>query len=421
MELQIECPASYPPGCKIVFVGEAPGRDEVEKKEGFVGAAGRVLQRACSVAGLDWSITGKSNIAKRRPSNNKFREAFYETIEEPIYTKTGKLSKVTKKLVQPTIEYNKWVDALHRELELHHPNLIVVCGNEALEAVTELRGITNYRGSIIPDKWSSGLKILAVEHPSYILRGQFLDFWILCQDLKKAKREMEFPEIRREPWVQYIAPGLPIILGFLHDVANAGNFTLDVETRAGTLACFAIAFSPFVGEDIVTCCIPIQTSSGPYWSPEDELEIWRALNATAKANPNLCNQNIEYDIDYILRYGVEPSGVYMDTMLAHSLLYPEFPKDLGFLGSFYLDDVVYWKQDHRDWSKSTPDEALWGYNCKDAVYTLRIVDKIDAELKRRGLFELYHGEQTHQHSNRNDGDEAQAQPPKLPAPKGSML
>src|SRR3990167_4127152 len=105
MQLDIQVPPTYPLSCKVVFVGEAPGKEEVDAKEGFVGPAGRCLQRACSLAGIEWNLAGRSNVAKRRPPDNKFKEAFYETVEEPIYTKTGKLSKRTKKQVRPTNEY----------------------------------------------------------------------------------------------------------------------------------------------------------------------------------------------------------------------------------------------------------------------------------------------------------------------------
>src|SRR3990167_8532788 len=395
--LNIDCPPTYPPGCKVVFVGEAPGKEEVYAKEGFVGPVGKCLQRACGLAGIEWLQVGRTNVAKRRPPDNKFKEAFYETVEEPIYTKTGKLSKVAKKIVRPTEEYLQWVSALRSELQVSHPNLIVACGNEALEALTGQSGITDYRGSILPDKWGDNLKVLAVEHPSYIIRGNLADFWILVHDLKKAKREMEFPKIQRESYIIYPNPDLDLVLGFLARLAahNDIKWTLDIETRAGTLACFAIAFIWPGCASPTTFCIPIQTTSGPYWSLDDELEIWRALYETTRANSLLCNQNIEYDIDYLLRYGIEPSGVYLDTMLAHSLLYPEFPKGLDFLCSFYLDDVVYYKWMGSDQVTGyTKDEELWERCCKDAVYTLRIVDKIDNSLKERGLFKFYHGPKT---------------------------
>ena len=401
MDLDIQVPPSYPPGCKVVFVGEAPGKEEVDAKEGWIGQAGRCLQRACGVAKIPWENAGKSNVVKRRPFNdsNDFDRGFYETIEEPIYTKTGKLSKKTKRIKQPTVEYHEWLVELERELQAQSPNLVVACGNEALAAITGHKGITNYRGSVLESRWKRendgvSIKVLATEHPSYIIQGNTERFWILAHDLKKAKREMEFPEIRREKWESYPDPmhqveRVTYALGLLR-CNPSWKWTLDVETRAGTLACFAVGYRSSSGV-VISFCVPIQTASGAYWSPEEELQVWEALRATAKANPNLSNQNIEYDIYYLLRYGVEPSGVYMDTMLAHSVLYPEFPKGLDFLCSFYLEDVVYYKGEGRDWKAGDRDIDLWGYCCKDAGFTLRVVEKIDLQLQERGLWEFYHG------------------------------
>lgn len=401
MMLSVEVGASYPDDCKIVVVGEAPGKEEIDAKEGWVGQAGRCLEKACGLAGIEWLRIGKSNVAKRRPhsTSNDFRSAFYETIEEPIYTPTGKLSKRTSKSTVWTTEMSEWVDLLAEELRHYNPNLVVAAGNEALSAITGLSGITNYRGSILysreafsrPD--GSPFKVLAVEHPSYILR-QPTNFWILAHDLKKAKREAEFPEIRREPWTAVSDPhhDLNFILDCIRfiGVSPTTKWTLDVETRAGTLACFGCAYRKSNG-NLFAFCVPLQTTSGGYWTPEEECQIWEALADAASQNPYLCNQNIEYDLYYLLRYGVEPAGVYMDTMLAHSILHPEFPKGLDFLCSFYLDDVVYYKGEGRDWSAGDRDTDLWAYNCKDDAFTLRVVEEIDKELVRRNLYERYHG------------------------------
>ena len=399
--LSIEVGASYSDDCKIVIIGEAPGRDEVDAKEGWIGQAGRCLQKAVGLAGLEWEQIGRSNVAKRRPhaSSNDFKSAFYETIEEPVYTPTGKLSKRTSKTTLWTAEMQEWVDLLASELRTHNPNLVVAAGNEALSAITGLGGITNYRGSILNSRGDflrpddTPFKVLAVEHPSYILR-QPTNFWILAHDLKKAKREAEFPEIRREPWTAISDPQHDL-QGVLENIRYIGlhprtKWTLDVETRAGTLACFGCAYR-LEDDSLSAFCVPLQTTQGGYWTPEEECQIWEGLADAASRNPNLCNQNIEYDLYYLLRYGVEPAGVYMDSMLAHSILHPELPKALDFICSWYLDDVVFWKNDARDWSSSTAEQDLWGYNCKDACYTLRVVESIDAELNRRGLYQIYHG------------------------------
>ena len=367
----------------------------------------RVIEKAARTAKLEeWEITSfvGEDIGGAYGHEQRFKQKFYETIEEPIYTPTGKLSKKTSKTSLWTAAMQERVDRCAEQWRERNPPLIVAAGNEAFCAITGLSGISNFRGSVLESRGGftrpdgSPLKILAVEHPSYILRGNPKDFWVMARDLQKAGREQEFPEIRRQEFNSWHDPqhDVEMVKADLEYIQEHPEvkWTLDVETRAGTLACYSVGYR--YGEGTPEDCyvargVPIQTTSGPYWSPEEELEIWRALHATAMANPNLCNQNIEYDIYYLLRYGVEPSGVWMDTMLAHSILYPEFPKGLDFLCSFYLDDVEYYKGEGRNWGAGDRDPQLWEYCCKDAVYTLRVVEKIDEELKRRGLFETYHG------------------------------
>ena len=348
----------------------------------------RWFERAAKVAGLEWSEVAKVTIADRP------LEEMYETVEEPIYTKTGKLSKKTKKIKRKSAQRLECEGVVIQIIRREQPNILVAAGDEVFESLTGIKGVWNYRGSVVELRQQQDgftAKVIATEPPKH---GDTLGFWILARDLQKAKREGEFKEIIRTPFHSYHNPdhNLQESLTLIEMVGNLKDqpWTLDVETRAGTLACFGICYKD--GKDYVGFCVPVQTTTGPYWSLQEEYQIWEAMRMAAGKNPNLVNQNVEYDLYYILRYGVEPMGVYMDTMLAHSCLYPELPKSLDFLASWYLDDVVYWKSDHRDWTGRTPDEALWEYNVKDAVYTLRIAEKIDEELKRRGMFNFYHGD-----------------------------
>lgn len=366
----------------------------------LAGQAAVVMERAMRIAGLDLAQVEKLSLVERGiGQREKFREVFYETIEEPIYTKTGKLSKRTKKIRRPSSEM---VECTHRCLEKlgRHAGgeLILSSGNETLRELSGLDGIADYRGSVLhgrqPPEWPHGnpiQKLVAIADPGWIARGQFVDFWILASDLAKAKRESAFPEIRREEWVQWTEPTLEQIAECAQEIVNTQSWwTLDVETRAGTLACFALGWRDSNGK-LKSICVPVQTARGPFWTPTQELALWKMMREMASRNRFLVNQNLEYDIYYMLRYGMEPSGVWMDTMLVQSILHPEFPKGLDFLCSYWLDDVVYYKGEGRNWKAGDRDQQLWEYNCKDAVYTLRVAEKLDAELKKRGWWERYHG------------------------------
>lgn len=59
------------PDADIVFIGEAPGKNEDEKGEPFVGAAGRFLNEMLAAADLKREDVYITNIVKYRPPNNR--------------------------------------------------------------------------------------------------------------------------------------------------------------------------------------------------------------------------------------------------------------------------------------------------------------------------------------------------------------
>jgi uracil-DNA glycosylase family 4 len=59
------------PNADIVFIGEAPGKQEDEQGLPFVGASGRFLNEMLEAAGLERSDVYITNIVKYRPPNNR--------------------------------------------------------------------------------------------------------------------------------------------------------------------------------------------------------------------------------------------------------------------------------------------------------------------------------------------------------------
>lgn len=59
------------PDAKIVFIGEAPGKNEDEQGLPFVGAAGKFLNEMLAGIGLDRQDIYITNIVKYRPPNNR--------------------------------------------------------------------------------------------------------------------------------------------------------------------------------------------------------------------------------------------------------------------------------------------------------------------------------------------------------------
>ena len=124
--LDVQVPPVGPRDALIAFVGEAPGKNEVIKKEPFVGRAGKLFKSTLKKAGIEYRDCYVTNVVKRRPAPNS--NNFHHI---------------------PGDELALWTEALHEELSsLQSLQLLIPMGNNALRAILNLEGITNHRGSL---------------------------------------------------------------------------------------------------------------------------------------------------------------------------------------------------------------------------------------------------------------------------------
>ena len=63
------------PHARVMFIGEAPGKNEDLKGEPFVGAAGKFLDELLAHAGLERAEVYIANVLKCRPPGNRDPEA----------------------------------------------------------------------------------------------------------------------------------------------------------------------------------------------------------------------------------------------------------------------------------------------------------------------------------------------------------
>ena len=108
-------------GCinpKIVIVGEAPGKDEVEKGCPFVGKAGKNLDFFLNELGIDRREVYITNAIKYRLKK--------------ISPKSGGF--INRPAAMCDISLN--MDVLHKEITILKPEIIVTLGNVPLKAVT---------------------------------------------------------------------------------------------------------------------------------------------------------------------------------------------------------------------------------------------------------------------------------------------
>jgi len=72
-------------------------------------------------------------------------------------------------------------------------------------------------------------------------------------------------------------------------------------------------------------------------------------------------QNGKYDIAYLSRHNIIPYNYIWDTATMFHSWYSELPKDLGFLGAFFVRRSVYWK----DLADTNDLQQYYLYNCRD--------------------------------------------------------
>ncbi len=134
---------------QLMFIGEAPGADEDEQGEPFVGRAGELLTKIIKAMGLSRGAVYIGNILKCRP-------------DTPGQASGNR--KPTPEEMQTCIAY------LHEQIDLIRPKVIVALGGTAVEGLLgKTIGITRLRG-----QWRiyRGIPLMPTYHPAYLLRNQ---------------------------------------------------------------------------------------------------------------------------------------------------------------------------------------------------------------------------------------------------------
>lgn len=361
-------PAVGPKECLIAFVGEAPGADEERGfmrdgklvREPFVGAAGKLLDSIMRSVGINRRDCYITNVVKVRPPGNDIK--FYCDIKP-----NGSVAK------HPF--FDTFVESLMQELSEVTANVIVPLGNVPMWVLTGKHGIMKRRGSIMAS--TSGRKIIPTIHPAAALRQFDLSYFIAHDLETKVIPESITPEVSLPQRNIMLAPTLHQALDFIDYAHSMKVIATDIEVVNEELACFSIAINE---RDVI--CVPLKCSSGHYFDIEDELTIMTAYGRLLE-DPAVIkvNQNILFDASFLLRkYGIHMRPV-DDTMIAQAIAYPDFPKGLDFITSWYTREP-YYKDEGKKWMKfGGTDTDFWIYNAKDSAVAIESFPLIINEIK----------------------------------------
>jgi len=145
------------PTAELMFVGEAPGRDEDREGVPFVGPAGQLLAKIIAAIGFSRDEVYIANVIKCRPPNNRNPEADEVATCEPF---------------------------LFQQIDVIQPKVIVALGAFAVRTLlcTD-QAISRLRGQAFEFR---GAKLVPTFHPAFLLRNPKCkrDVW---EDMKKVQ------------------------------------------------------------------------------------------------------------------------------------------------------------------------------------------------------------------------------------------
>jgi uracil-DNA glycosylase family 4 len=125
------------PAARVMFIGEAPGKNEDLKGEPFVGAAGQFLNELLAHAGLERSEVYIANVLKCRPPGNRDPEP---------------------------AEIETCTPFLREQIRLIGPDVLVTLGNFATKFVLKTEtGITRLHGTV---HQAGRFTVLPIFHPA---------------------------------------------------------------------------------------------------------------------------------------------------------------------------------------------------------------------------------------------------------------
>jgi DNA polymerase-1 len=107
-------------------------------------------------------------------------------------------------------------------------------------------------------------------------------------------------------------------------------------------------------------------------------------------------QNLKYDMQVLGRYGIEISGPWFDTMLAHYLVEPDMRHNMDALSEAYLnykpvsiEDLIGKKGKNQGNMADVELEKIKEYACEDSDITLQLKQKMKTELDNRQVFNVF--------------------------------
>lgn len=369
---------------KVLFLGEAPGKEEDERNRPFVGASGQLLRETMSRSEIPLEDMRFSNAVRCRPKNNKTPGI---------------------KNVRACSEH------LLAELEKYETKIIVPLGNTPLKALREI-GLLKVQGTISPLNGSvihneeHDITIIPCFHPAFVLRDHENHAAFLKALIQVEKVYLEGVPKKKKTHYK-ITDKLQLLKIYIEKCKVAGFCAYDIETSAlhpkqknAEFICFALSCKEGEG-------LAFNLNKNNYQS------ALTYLHSELLENPDVLKiiHHAKFELMWSMSIGRTINN-FTDTMLIHwHINEKRFGHGLKKIASNYTDlgfydaELELYKEKHPECNPEKtfenekgeivrgsyanfPRKMLLHYNCMDVDACLRIYNNFKGKLDRHQIWVL---------------------------------
>lgn len=361
----------------VLFIGEAPGRQEDNQGEPFVGRSGDVLRSVISASSvLSKATFGITNVVRCRPPRNR----------TPNRTE---VKSCTPRLVQ--------------EIIARKPKVLVALGNVPLDYLTGNTGITTLNSRVL-DCTVPGLehlKVIACLHPAYVLRADH-EMIRFVEAIEVVQGFLQGTLVKRAgPGTYHVVDTAEGVRKLMRRLRKSKT-PVALDTESGSLTPFQDVFPrllcfSFADKEGVGYIVPFDHKDSPWCKKgkraNERAEVRKEIRRFIEGPTPKVLQNGKFD-DIHIRHALGCRiANYVDTMLIHLCL-DERRRTHGLktlaheytgMGGYDKPLDVY-KKSHREADPekggsyaNIPGDILFPYAGMDADCTLRVYNGLTAE------------------------------------------
>lgn len=302
------------PNADIIIIGDFADNYARKNSKPIAGPVETVLEECLHQAGLTKSEVYMMNL-------------MYDIHKQS----SGKYWNTRTKKVVANID--GYINTAKKVIENIKPKVIVTLGEISAYVFTENGSVAKTRG--YPFLYNN-IVVIPCLHPRDMIWGNYIWRYYLSHDLTKASKISDSILQAHSPT---ITPCIPDTFeeakAQLDHIEKYDILSVDIEVTNYEVSCIGFAIS-----NTIAYSIPFDMR----WELKQEVELWnRVARILESERIAKIGQNFIFDIHFLAyRMGIRVRGPIIDTMMAHSIMYPDFLKGLNFLASIYTTQP-YWK------------------------------------------------------------------------------